>query len=1569
MQAARGKGFEALDWRVVEWSTLSSRMLQAMRPDLRVYEGPFERWVREYEAQEGGRIGLLLSNPPYGARGASITEDPNRDYREKRAYAYFLRRGLDLLAPMGLGVYLIPSGFLSGKGSEGIALRDKILKKHHLSAAYRLPSGIFPGALLVTDLLFFRARGLELDEVLEADRFILEGRYFEEYPEHILGKEVGKDGGDDDQTKKPRWGYQVVGDFERLPDLVEREMPEGASVEIHEQVSEARPSTDERLAASLRSPSKKTKASTKKAKSGGGVARTLSADTEGLEEAEARAVELGVRVDQYLAAASAQVNDLHVQLWPELHAALTSWAKANGNPHAQTGVVALWRKGNTAIERFLSAYTKTGALIPGLAQKPVWEPRFGGATGDVAAFAEWRYRAKKELSLRDLATAWAKETNQSEGTALGNILKQLPRLLSNGWCIDLLGESLPAMLYPEAEYLSGSLWPRYDRLKALLAKTDADRGMVYGALGTAVSREALASQAKKLLSAIKPALFEDIEDISPRYGWMPLSLVEAWANKALQGWRGGVELERHNGLVRLKDVAYEDLGEIKKEKRTSVTDETISFLGWLNHDFVNFKVSKRKHENLDEKRLEQAKTWEQSFFAWVSSDEERKEQVIHAYNRHFRGYVSPDYGAEPLPIARWTKEGVKLHPHQITGARRVLAHRGGMLAFDVGVGKTYTGIAVVARAKQEGWCKRPVILVPNSIAWKWYADLKRVLPNYRVAVIGSKRKLLARGGKKGHVTSDTDTAKERAAKWTRFQAGEFDVVLLTYTALGRTRMNEDALREYADSVEAIRRQIALRQRNASKSGKISERQEAVLKEGTTAWIAEKTELPESWEYDEGIAWDDIGVDLLVVDEAQNFKNLYMPEAREGGVPRFMGNAGEGSNRAWQLDFRCAAIRRHTGGTGIVLLSATPAKNSPLEFYNLLQLIDPQVWTRMGIYDPEQFIDRYLKIELRQVIGTNMDVADKSAVVGFKNLDELREVIFRYADFKTAEDVGLKLPEPTVNVIEVEMDAAQNRKYDDYVSQIEEALESKDMADKAQILGLMARMALVSIHAELDEGYDWKSAETADVEPESPKFKALAKRIKARTYCGHIVFCEPTAAHRWLVKTLVKQGIPEHRIAILNAVVAKNTADRARIAIEFNGDDENEPKYDVVIANQVAYEGIDLQRRTCEIHHIDLPWEPATLQQRNGRGVRQGNTLEAIDINYYFAKRSQDGVRFNLIQGKRGWMVSLIKSQDRDTNNPAAQMQMGPEEILLMISRNPEKTKERLEAVKAKLEEERRAKLREHAAKTLIAANARFRRAEKKTGEEAAQLRAEGEELLKDLSQIDPEAWPWLKWATKVREQEVIVHRTTGIPLYSGLRLQVKPKMSDNSLYIELGRPSEDGASIGYRSFSAGNSLTYRNAKWSGESIDALATMLPENFDAVFSEDADSVLHAQISQNLRWVLSDRDFTYSSWHLASNEFMTSLWASVGDRVFDYLTTGGSEWEYRGQSIPIEKAGRLVVAKGSAAREGRVIPPTLEGWRSFLALAPKSGLTYTEVLKAGLYWWGRKIPHNLMSKEETE
>ncbi|MBL8614322.1 MAG: N-6 DNA methylase, partial [Deltaproteobacteria bacterium] len=201
-----------LAWTAVEYSALSSKMLAAMRPDVHVWHGPFERWVREHSPKVAGKLGLVLSNPPYGARGAALTEDSDRSYREKKAYAYFLRRAADLLAPGGLGVFLIPSGFLSGQTEELRSLRENVLRNHHLVTAFRLPTGLFPGASLVTDLVFLQKRPGTLDAVHPDDASILGGGFFKDHPQLILGKEVGAPGDDDDQTAKPRWGYEVQGE-------------------------------------------------------------------------------------------------------------------------------------------------------------------------------------------------------------------------------------------------------------------------------------------------------------------------------------------------------------------------------------------------------------------------------------------------------------------------------------------------------------------------------------------------------------------------------------------------------------------------------------------------------------------------------------------------------------------------------------------------------------------------------------------------------------------------------------------------------------------------------------------------------------------------------------------------------------------------------------------------------------------------------------------------------------------------------------------------------------------------------------------------------------------------------------------------------------------------------------------------------------------------------------------------------------------------------------------------------------------------------------------------------------
>ncbi len=646
---------------------------------------------------------------------------------------------------------------------------------------------------------------------------------------------------------------------------------------------------------------------------------------------------------------------------------------------------------------------------------------------------------------------------------------------------------------------------------------------------------------------------------------------------------------------------------------------------------------------------------------------------------------------------------------------------------------------------------------------------------------------------------------------------------------------------------------------------------------------------------------------------------------------------------------------------MVLLSATPAKNSPLEFYNLIQYVDPTAWTRLGITDPEQFIDRYLKIEIKPIVNPKLEVEDRGAVTGFQNLHELRDVIFRYGDFKTAEEVGLKLPEPKVEMVEVDMDAAQDAKYDQYVARIEDALKSTNPQEKQAILGLLARLALVAIHADLDEGYDWKTADRVD-NPSSPKFEALADRVLTNRTCGHIIFVDNVAAHAWVRAVLVRRGIAADRIAVLNAEVAEASADRQRIAMEFNGTAEEgvPPKYDIVIANAIAYEGIDLQTRTCAIHHLDLPWEPATLQQRNGRGVRQGNTLGAIAIYYYFARKSQDGLRFNLIQGKRGWMTQLLKSQDRDTNNPGAQMDIGPEETLLLISRDPEKTRVRLQEVKIRREAEAKAKVALEASRLLRSINARYRQAERsRDATESARLRGEAEARLKDLARTSPDAWPWMAQAEIVRERPVLVPDGGG-PIYEGLRLAIPSTWDkDRADHVEVGRPSREGG-IGLR--LAGS------AQWTAAESkdDRLKALLPGNYNAGWSPtDEQDTLRDLQSRADRVLRQGGQIESLGWHLAPDAWVTRIWVQGGTVVLDALAKVPS---YARSLVKIPALGldglRVVTGQQALAVPDQVLPPTELGWRSYLSAAPAANLTFTQLQEVGRYWWNRTIPRDLLA-----
>lgn len=600
------------------------------------------------------------------------------------------------------------------------------------------------------------------------------------------------------------------------------------------------------------------------------------------------------------------------------------------------------------------------------------------------------------------------------------------------------------------------------------------------------------------------------------------------------------------------------------------------------------------------------------------------------------------------------------------------------------------------------------------------------------------------------------------------------------------------------------------------------------------------------------------------------------------------------------------------------------------------------------------------------------------------------------------DDGLKLPNPQVSRVEIEENIQQKRKRLEYKEKLEDLLENPGSPESGAMLGILASLSLVAIHPALDERHDelktnaegkkiakrvpdwnWDTAE--DIQsPNSPKFDALAINIGKNPGCGHIVFVENIAAHIWIRMVLEQHGIPKDRIAILNGDPRNpkgKSAERQQIAQDFNGtpavpgtegglgEPEIPPKYDVVIANQVAYEGINLQTRTCAVHHVDLPWDPATLQQRNGRAWRQGNQFLAVQILYYEMRCYPDGMKHKLIEGKAGWMADLIAGQKRDTNNPGAQMDVGPEEALGMIACDPGAVKARFDEIKAKRLEENRKKMAEGASQTLRGAVSRFQRAiyiQKKNPTEAARLRAEGEQRLDDLTHLDPVAWPWASWAPAAREHTMLVPPAGGSPVYETLRVGMPSRWDPKAIdYVEFGKARE-GKQIAVR--LAGK------VQWAVKTVQDITDLAlkPEYRTANWPENDEEQIAGDMENELirlgRQYSAIDAWDEINWGDATDAFVERMWKRYGNRITAaFLSHVGVGHHADKMDLPVLRSGHLEV--GVKRKFDSILPPTEAGWERFLELAPISDARFDALERAGVLWWGRGIPRDVLSGASEE
>lgn len=1196
----------------VELDPISSACAEALHGDRHGIVGStsLERFARS----DGGRqFDVVIGNPPYGPRG-SLAKDDKPDL--KTCEAYFIDTAIDKCKPGGIISLVIPASVLNAKN--GRAFRERMLRKAEFLGAQRMPNTAFEASHtdVTADVLWLRKRPddvagalmtvdkAKLKELGVWDDEFLAGTYFEGRGKGNVFGQVG--------TAMRSFGevYTVNGSMSGVPGEISAFEPHPVTSTPTVQDVVAALGDDEKAVAkamggAMVRPYADGKAGDTKVVDGvtyvlqGRPLRWHRVDEILAHEAVTDAKPLADMIDR---AMSGEAVD---------HDALTAQVQAyiarHGLPSksAQLTQAAAHDK---ALYRLIGAVDQTGRLSDAVTGR-----RAVVATGSVQTAAETlaAERDDQTFTVKDLVERSGRPVDEVEELLLAS--QDYAYLGGDAW-------------QPMEAYLTGELWPKLDLARSMGKIRAEDAGYP----------EKAALQVEKLEAVISPKTLDDVE-FGFNSGFIPPAVIAAWMDSERQAL-----IERDPS-----SKYYRELPDAKVEFRDGLYH--ISGGVWGRAEMLATFLNRTGTKKDDMPKVEAAN---EEFRDWVLKSAYRDE-LETLYNRKFRGFVPPKWSRTPIDVPGLDNAGGTRMPNDYhwDSLRWALNAGKGIIADDVGLGKTVRGLMLARLAKMYGKAKKPTFAVPKSVLANWVAEAEMWFPGSRILVIGETYSRDKDGGLK----SKTDSEAERNRKYHDLSQNDYDFVFISRDSFNELDVDPITKGEYLDQDFWVQRGDALGNAGDKKIKRVREQYKQA--------VADR----EFGKRTDAIYFNDLGVDMLIVDEAHAYKNLYAARARFGESPKFLGGQGQ-SNRAFDMSFKTKWLRDNHGGKGIYALTATPTKNSPLEVYSMLSYIAPEEFEKIGIRNSEDFLDRYCVFQHENVLGTNGEIDDALVTVGFKNLDELREIMGRYIMRRTAADVGLKLPEAKQEMHLVDMSPSQSAVYGELRAMLAET-SKKDSTGDAHVFSIMDKMAKAALDLELLDADNY----AGEV---SPKYTAAAKQIaEASKNGGQVVFCEAVDSHEKIAAALVAAGIPRSRIAILNAAAASSSAARQNISDKFN-----DGRLDVVIGNKVMEEGVNLQKRTSDIHHLDTPWDPATLQQRNGRGLRQGNKKEAVNLHTYLARGSFDGYRYQSMRAKRDWMEMLWNGGDR-VDNLAREGVFSREDMMVMMAADPEAERAKLAADK------------------------------------------------------------------------------------------------------------------------------------------------------------------------------------------------------------------------------------------------------------------------------------------------
>lgn len=1285
----------------VELCPDAARIASRLFAEHEIVNSSFEAFACQ-ALKDGRTFDAVVGNVPFGGRGGTIMQDP--DLRRVPTHEqYFLRRSFDLIRPGGIVALLVPTSIIENDNCHTFrlgVLGQNGIDRAELLAAFRFSSDAFKkaGASVVTDLIVLR-RATEPVKISADEQAFIAGKYFERRPERVVG-EVGVGSRFGESRNTWRGGRTIVtGEVTQ-----ETLKPAFASLGLSEYGLPLNPAEEARKAkttaailAAINDP-RHTPADIEDAAEGpptpaddaASAPRSSTPENDEPPRPEPHGLDLKAlilaRLETqpcilYASGLKDELEHFEKTKIPseDIHAALAELVTAGKLLHPGPRFKQGWEAPTAApnpkappVQKPQDplAAAERAAKIAGADVVALLEAQAAGkpattlnslrliarstVTAYVAAHgspAKLRTRAGKSREIASLIAAFKEDGSLADmfeastyhttaeaprAYTLGEIIALLVRESADGTftldqvqrryrLLDTNGNLEHALnTDPALAYLGPGHYTTMTRYASgyIYDKRDALQAIYYSVPVTL--RPKLQAQMKALKDAIRHTPLEQAR-VSLRDTWIPDSIKNEYLkfcdfHMADKNCWGTIAWVAEQGLY------VEDLKTTKGKRLGKYLNHM--GLGGLGFD--------------KQLRIQQMAELEEDFREWLLNSR-YKMDMEKEYNRRFNGYIKPEYSTEPLTIPGLNPD-ITPHGYQYQVVRKLIDQGRGINAHDVGLGKTLETIMLNLWLKANGYAKKPAIIVPKGVLANWYEEINKFTVGIRVLFVGETFKMV--DGKLRAITQDT-AQREIALK--QCAQNEWDLVVMSDSTFQLVPLSPEILKDYAreDFYETTYGQ------------KLTNYQEAKARDAH----ARRTALRAYLNLSDVTLFDDLGIDCISADEAHAYKNL--EGSRQQARVRFL-PSGEGAKRAYDFNSKCRYLLDRNGRRGVYLMTATPTKNNPLEVYNMLSHVAPEEWTRRGIHNLEQFIDQYGLIEQRTIQNAGGEFEDCQALVGFRNLNNLREIMFAYTDLRSAAEVGLKLPEPDSKILLSDLDAKQEAAYVDLRQRAVDLLN--DEGEDDHIFSVIHEMEYVAFAPQLIDPL-WPADYI------SPKMRQVCETVYAQLLAspgsGHIIFTTDKfiRAHELFKAELVRLGVPAARIAIINGTTCPKTSDRQRVANAFNAG-----QYDVLIGNDgLIGQGVNLQANTATVHHTCLPWTPSDMHQRNGRGVRQGNSRDVVGIFNYFAKGSFDSVRHAALIRKADWIGDLWRGKGDDYLNADADTHGGidPGELHILLSPDPE----------------------------------------------------------------------------------------------------------------------------------------------------------------------------------------------------------------------------------------------------------------------------------------------------------